>query len=298
MGTTSLTVDRSDMADTAQPERLAEILVGQIAPQLPKPLPLPIRDVALACGILEIRPLETDGFEGGLVQDEFKNRGYILLKAGRHETRSRFTIAHELGHFVNLRHIAPAGQEQLLCTKEHMRGQSTPTDRRFGMEAQANEFAACVLMPKAIVSSQPFMRGSPEIARIAALQVLCEVSKEAAARRYAELHGDDFAVVFSKDGKLIYAVRGGDFPYLDVQRGQPLFRDTLTRTYAGAVEDVSDQEESDPAWWLSDRDRGQWNLWEEVLVQQDGYRMTLLVGEQTSDPESDAEELSIPRFRR
>jgi hypothetical protein len=179
-----------------------------------------------------------------------------------------------------------------------MRSQGTPTDRRLGMEAQANEFAACVLMPKAIVAAQPFMQGSPEIARITALQALCDVSKEAAARRYAALHGDDFAVVFSKDGKLVYAVRGGDFPYLDVQRGQTLFRDTLTRTYAGAEQDVSDQEESDPAWWLSDRDRSRWNLWEEVLVQQDGYRMTLLVGEQADDPDTDAEELSTPRFRR
>lgn len=147
------------------------------------------------------------------------------------------------------------------------------------MEAQANEFAACVLMPRSRIAKLPLMTGSPEIARILALQKLCDVSKEAAGRRYAELHGGDFAIVFSKDGKLLYAVRGGDFPWVDLKADQPLFRDSTTRTFTGTEGDVSDQEESDPSWWLRDQDARHWSLWEEVLLQQGGYRMTLLLGE-------------------
>lgn len=286
------------MADTAQPVRLAEILVSQLRQQLPTLLPLPIEAAALACGILEIRTLETDGFEGGLIQDDVKKHGYILAKAGRHESRTRFTVAHELGHFVNLRHVAAAGQTRLLCTKEHLRARGTLTDPRLGIEAQANEFAANVLMPKTDLVLQPFMQGSPEIGRILKLQALCNVSKEAAARRYAELHGADFAVVFSKDGKLLsYPVKGGEFPWIDVQVGQTLFRDTLTRTFGGHEQDVSEQEESDPAWWLSEGDRPRWELWEEVLVQQNGFRMTLLVGERKSGFDEHLRERWTPRFR-
>lgn len=270
------------MADTAQPVRLAEIVIEQVSQQLPSFLPLPIDEVAKACGILEIRPLETDGFEGGLIQDEFKNRGYILTKAGSYESRTRFTIAHELGHFVNLRHVAPPGQTEILCTKEHLRASGAYSDPRLGIEAQANEFAANVLMPRSALTPMPFMQGSPEIGRILKLQDLCGVSKEAAARRYAELHGGDFAVVFSKSGKLLYAIEGGDFPRIEPRRGQTLFRDSLTRTFSGSAQDVSEQEESDPAWWLVDDDRPRWELWEEVLVQQDEFRMTLLVGERKS----------------
>ena len=296
---TNLAVDRSEMADTAQPIRLAEILVDQLRPQLPTLLPLPVEAVALACGILEIRTLETDGFEGGLIQDDVKKHGYILVKAGRHESRTRFTVAHELGHFVNLRHVAPPGQAQLLCTKEHLQASGgTLTDKRLGMEAQANEFAANVLMPKTVLASQPFMQGSPELGRILKLQELCNVSKEAAARRYAELHGADFAVVFSKDGKLLsYPVKGGDFPWLDVRPGQMPFRDTLTRTFSGEEHALSEQEETDPAWWLSDTDRPRWELWEEVLIQRDGYRMTLLVGERKSGFGERLREKWTPRFR-
>lgn len=281
----SLTVDRSDLADTAQPDRLAELLIDQLAPQLEKLLPLPIIDVATACGILEIRALDTDAFEGGLIQDEHKKHGYILVKAGPYEQRSRYTIAHELGHFVNLRHVAPPGSDQLLCNKEHLRARGAGADKRHGMEAQANEFAACILMPRSRIAPLPLMAGSPEIARILALQKLCDVSKEAAARRYAELHGGDFAMVFSKDGKLIYAVPGGDFPrLLDVRPGQQLFRNSSTRTFTGNDGDVSDQDDSDASWWLRDEDAEHWDLWEEVLIQQNGYRMTLLLGERI-DPE-------------
>lgn len=295
---TNLAVDRSDLADTAQPDQLADLLVRQLVPQLPKLLPLPINDVAEACGILEIRPLDTDAFEGGLIQDVNKEHGFILVKAGAFAPRSRFTIAHELGHFLNLRHVAPPGTERLLCSKDDLRAFGAGLLGRHGMEAQANEFAACLLMPRQQIVVQPFMTGSPEIARILALQDLCGVSKEAAARRYAQLHGGDFAVLFSKDGKLAsFPIRGGDFPWLEVKPGQTVYREAATRTFVGSVGDVSDQEESDPCWWLSDRDAEGWELWEEVLIQQGGFRMTLLVGERVRHGKSQHEQRWTPGFR-
>lgn len=280
---TNLKIDRSELADTAQPDKLAELLITQLAPQLEKLLPLPVADVAKACGILEIRPLETEAFEGGLIQDVHKEHGYILVKEGPNKDRSRYTIAHELGHFVNLRHVAPPGTEQLLCSKEDLRARDTGLDKRHGMEAQANEFAACLLMPRSHIAPLHLMTGSPEIARILALQELCKVSKEAAARRYVELHGDDFAIVFSRNGKLVYAVRGGDFPWIDLRPGQDLSRDSLACTFAGSEGEISDQEDTDSHWWLGEKDVGNWDLWEEVLMQQNGHRLTLLLGDRTDE---------------
>jgi Zn-dependent peptidase ImmA (M78 family) len=296
--TTSLVVDRSLLADTAQPDQLAELLLAQLVLQLPQLLPLPIIDVATACGIVEFALLDTDAFEGGLIQDEHKKRGIILLRAGAHQQRSRYTIAHELGHFVNLRHVAPPGGERLLCNREHLRASGVGSNNRIGMEAQANEFATSLLMPRKHIAALPFMVGSPEIARILALQTLCDVSKEAAARRYAELHGGDFAVVFSKDGKLVkFPVRGGDFPWLEVKPGQPIFRDTLTKRFTGSDGDVSEQEESDPSWWLKESDIEHWSLWEEVLIQTNGYRMTLLLGERVGYSHRKHQKSWTPRIR-
>lgn len=279
----NLTIDRSDLADTAQPDQLAALLISQLRPQLTQLLPLPIADVARACGILEIRALETDGFEGGLIQDEHKVNGYILVKAGSLPERTRFTVAHELGHFVNLRHIAPPGTEQMLCTRDDLRASGVPKNSRHGIEVQANEFAANLLMPSNLLVPQPFMKGSPEISRIIALQEMCGVSKAAAAGRYVELHGDDFAILFSKDGNLVYSIKTRDFPWPDIRRGQPIYEKSLTREFTGEDGDVSDQEEADPHHWLDDRSAVRWQLWEEVLIQANGYRMTLLAGESSSD---------------
>lgn len=278
-----LAIDRSELADTAQPDRLAAIVIAQLKSQLDRLLPLPIEDVARACGILEIRSLTTDGFEGVLIQDAYKDSGFILVKAGARPDRTRFTIAHELGHFVNLRHVAPPGADQLLCSRDDLRASGTARNSRHGMEVQANEFAANLLMPQSILAPQPFMTGSPEISRINALQQLCGVSKQAAARRYVELHGDDFAVVFSKDGRLVYSSKTRDFPWIELRAGQPIYDRTLTRTFTGRDGDVSDQEEADPHHWLDEKSARRWELWEEVLVQAEGYRMTLLCGQPCSD---------------
>jgi hypothetical protein len=279
----NLSIDRSALADTAQADELAALVIAQLSAQLPQLLPLPVDEVAKACGILEIRELQTQGFEGGLIQDEYKEHGYILVKAGSLPERTRFTVAHELGHFVNLRHIAPSGTEQMLCTRDDLRASGVVKNSRHGIEVQANEFAANLLMPSNLLVIQPFMKGSPEISRILALQQMCGVSKAAAAGRYVELHGDDFAILFSKDGNLVYSIKTRDFPWPDVRRGQPIYARSLTREFAGEDGDVSDQEEADSHHWLDDRHARQWQLWEEVLVQENGYRMTLLTGENASD---------------
>jgi Zn-dependent peptidase ImmA (M78 family) len=279
----SLEIDRSELADTAQADQLAAIVVSQVARQVDQVLPIPVEAVAKACGILDIKPLETENFVGGLIQDESKNNGYVLVKAGMRPDRIRFTIAHELGHFVNLRHVAPQGSDRLLCSKEDLQASGAARNGRHGMEVQANEFAANLLMPKSALVGQSFMQGSPEISRILVLQNLCEVSKEAAARRYVELHGDDFAVVFSKGGNLVYSAKSRDFPWLDLRPGQPIYGRTLTREFSGQEGAISDQEESDSAYWLNERDAPRWQLWEEVLIQANGYRMSLLAGEPACD---------------
>jgi len=294
----SLTIDRIELADTGNPKQLAELIIDQLKPQLDKPLPIPIETVASACGIEMFQEFSIDGFEGGLIQNEEKTRGYILVKAGSRQDRRRFTVAHELGHFINPYHVAPKGTEKLLCTKQDMTLSGTSTlDPRLNMEAQANEFAANILMPEAALRNASKLWGSPQIQSILDLQLMCNVSKEAAARRYLDLHGEPCAVIFSKDGKARYFVCRGDFPFLDIKPSQALHRKTYTSTFRGQPGLISEQEEADPHIWLSDRDAGKWDLWEEVLIQEDGYRMTLLVAEKNSREEDEwLESRWTPRF--
>lgn len=295
----SLTIERIELADTGNPIRLAELLILQLQAQLKPLLPIPIEEVAGACGISEFHEFSEDEFEGGLIQNDEKTQGYILVKAGMRPDRRRFTVAHELGHFLHPLHVAPEGSDRLLCTNEYMKALDKYDDPRLGIEAQANEFAANLLMPEQPLRKISKLWGSPQIQAILDLQATCDVSKEAAARRFIDLHGDPCAVVFSHQGKVRYSLSRGGFPYIEHTRGQALPRNSLSAQFAGQADDVSDQEETDSFWWLNDSAAPRWQLWEEVLIQQNGYRMTLLIAESTSyDEDRELEEKWTPRFRK
>lgn len=296
--TTSLTIDRMELADTSQPVKLAELVIAQIQPQLTSLLPIPIEQVAVACGIREFHEFSVDGFEGGLIQNEEKTDGYILVKAGSREDRRRFTVAHELGHFLNPYHFAPEGADRLLCTSQYMNARDATRDPRLGMEVQANEFSANVLMPGKPLRAIFRLWGSPQIQSILDLQTICNVSKEAAARRFLDLHGDPCAVVFTREGKVRYTLSRGGFPYIELAKGQPVHSKSLTAMYTGVPGAVSEQEEADAHLWLSTRDARAWEMWEEVLLQQNGYRMTLLIAEKnTYDEDTEHAKRWTPGFR-
>lgn len=95
----TLTIDRMEIDDVGgDPVRLAEAIVKQL-PDLSKPIP--VREIAAAIDIYEIREEMLDGLEGGLIVPEDKSEGAILVHKDRPETRKRYTIAHEIGHYVN-----------------------------------------------------------------------------------------------------------------------------------------------------------------------------------------------------
>ena len=295
----NLKIDLIDLADTGQPVKHAEILLLQAERQLLQLLPLPVEEIARACGISEFNEFTVAGFEGGLIQNEEKTAGIIMVKAGTRDDRRRFTIAHELGHFVNPYHVAPEGEAQLLCTSKHLKVSGSPSDRRLGIEAQANEFAANLLMPERQLRAVAKLWGSPQLHSILDLQALCFVSREAAARRFLDLHGDPCAVVFTQDGKVRYSITRSGFPALELREGQPVHAKTLTATFSAPVGTISDQEDGDPFLWLDSHVARDWDMWEEVLIQQNGFRMTLLVADR-SGHEEDEELLDswTPRFRR
>src|SRR6185312_10433470 len=95
-------------------------------------------------------------------------------------------------------------------------------------EAEANRFAASLLMPKSLFLRSMRRLGSPEAEHIVKLAADYEVSKEAAARRYTELCDDACAVVFSHRGKLRYSCRHKEFPFIDYRAEQPLPNDTIS----------------------------------------------------------------------
>jgi Zn-dependent peptidase ImmA (M78 family) len=139
------------------------------------PIPVPIEKLCRQLDIVDIRPLTTFGFEGGLITDVNKHSGIILYNEASHKKRRRFTIAHELAHFLMPSHV-PSSDGQFLCSQRDMFLLSaTEQDRRARMEVEANRFAGLILLPPP---------SNPDIRQLIAMSEKYQVSLEATGRAY------------------------------------------------------------------------------------------------------------------
>ncbi|MBK8208686.1 MAG: ImmA/IrrE family metallo-endopeptidase [Rhodospirillales bacterium] len=208
-----------ELADCAAPEALAAAILRQV-PDMP--LPVPVEDIARQLDITEIRRIETEGFEGGLIAWDDRSDGVILVNRSGSRQRQRFTIGHELGHFLNPWH-KPKDAQGFRCTSRDMRVSSAqPGDRAVQMEVEANIFAAELLMPRALFRKDLRGKQGLDVSHILALARKFDMSRESTARRYVELQDDPCAVVISRHGKVLRCYRNKDFPYVSVKPGDPV----------------------------------------------------------------------------
>jgi len=287
---------RMDLADHGAPDKLVDVILKH-HPQWTSRVP--IEQLAADVGIEAIKDLEADRFEGALMTDPAKNRGFILVKTGANEGRRRFTIGHELGHF-----LIPTHRGDQYCTAADLR-QNRGGNARDKQEVEANWFSANLLMPRPWFLRQMGEFGSVELQHIQAMAVGFETSFQATAHRYIELTSDNCAIVFSKDGVVGYPRWTSKFPRLAVRKGDPMpARCHSRRAPAAPLQVVTDWDEVDGAVWLDiaygDRPPA---LLEQSFRQEDGYQVTLLFIDQTAEAdeeheEGDLEENWTPRFSR
>lgn len=158
------------------------------------PVPVPLEELASRLDIQSIEPLKTAGFEGGLITDDAKSSGIILYNERSPLKRRRFTIAHELGHFLMPFHV-PLDGGQFLCSLEEMYSLSrNEQDRRARMEAEANRFASLLLLPPPVFRRDVARTKDPDLQDIARLSNRYEVSKEATGRAYVTFRDEPMAL--------------------------------------------------------------------------------------------------------
>lgn len=273
-----------ELADCGSPEKLLTVIFKYHPTWTP---PIPIEEFALLVGILEFRNLEVDGFVGALMTDMEKTKGIILSAKGMGHRRRRFTIGHELGHY-----LIPAHRGDKSCTSADLRETRRDTLHR-QEEAQANRFSAGLLMPKPSFKADVEGMGTPDVSHLELLANTYDVSREAAANRYVELTPEMCALVFVKDGRIRYPRPSKDFPAMSVRSGDPVPQ-PIPRGSLGPVT-ASD--------WL-------WPTWTgrppAILAQQvdqSGGHATVLLHIETHEFEDTAEEDELiasytPRFRR
>ena len=201
----------------ANPRRLANAIHEQLDDP---PGPLPVHDIALALDISEVREEWLTNLEGALITMPERDKGKILVNRASIPQRRRFTLAHELGHFLNPWH-QPTTATGFECTRSDMAAgdlQSRDCHRR--QEAEANSFAIELLTPRKHLSQH--LEGDADLRGVVAIAAAFGISREAAARRYVSLHPDTTAVVFSRNGFFYYAELSTEFPVLCLRRGMAL----------------------------------------------------------------------------
>ena len=128
----------------AEIERIAEQLVRKV-PEGPRPA-INVNEVARQLGLPIVRADLGEGVSACLVTEA--GRSYIGVRAEDHENRRRFSIAHEIGHYVleHSREAVHIDRESSVSYRSvvYRTTRSASGDPR---EVEANQFAACLLMP-------------------------------------------------------------------------------------------------------------------------------------------------------
>ena len=95
----------------------------------------------LHCIRLKVKEVDSKSFEGALVADPNKRKGIIAVRHGiREEGRKRFTVCHEVGHFVLPGH----GSSDCICKSENIESWRKNIPEH---ELAANSFASELLLP-------------------------------------------------------------------------------------------------------------------------------------------------------
>ena len=270
-----MNITRLDLDGAALPSALVTRIL-ELEPGLT--LPIPIEALCRQFDIIDIRDLETDGFEAALLTDVHKASGAILVAQGGSHHRRRFSIAHELGHFLIPTHLPPVGGG-FRCSSEDLRLQTArEQDRHSRMEAQANQFAALLLMPPPLLRAELRAIRTPDVTNIVRLARMFDVSKDAMARAYVEAHRQSVAVLVVHEGKLVRSYRAaGRFPWIDVNIGSKVPLASVAHEHRLLLGETSQSEECEPEVWLTARDaRHVEVMTEQVLGQVNGYALILL----------------------
>jgi hypothetical protein len=282
----AIEIDRIVLDDVgANPERLARAIHDQLGTIAG---PVPVHDIARALDILEIRAEPLTGFEAALIAPPERGHGAILVNSRSSRQRQRYSVGHELGHYLSPLH-EPVGDRGFRCTRSDMLV-SGGESRHLRQEAQANQFAIELLAPAERLRAA--LDAPADLTAVLAIATELDISKTAAARRYVALHDETLALVLSKDGRVLYAERPREFPALAIWKGDPLPEMPVD---AGGASMSEWMDVDAPDWLKTDRHA---HLSAQMLIQANGYAMTLLRLEMDeADAEEEGDLDGLPAFR-
>ena len=245
----SLKLDRVALADIALPTDMAAAVHRQVGTLTGA---VPVEKIALALDIYEVRQELLDGLEGVLLADQRRNYGIILVNKRWGSRRARFSVAHELGHFL-LEHHRFESERGFACDRADMfeRGKDTLHQRQ---EREANSFAIELLAPAYLMKR--YLRQDADLGAPLQARQHLEISFEAATCRYVDLHDEPLAVVMTERAVVRYVVRNGQSPWINLKRGDRISPLTVAHKAVSAGQPgITRLTESHASAWLRESGR-------------------------------------------
>jgi len=147
-------------------------------------LPIDVLDLAIKLGVR----VEAESFEddiSGLFVIKNK-RPYICYNKNQGKSRVRFTIAHELGHYILHSKTKPLFIDR---NKKVLYRDFNSSTGELKLEREANTFAASLLMPKFLIEAE-LENKNEEIDIVKSLSEKFNVSSQAMSFRLANLDYD------------------------------------------------------------------------------------------------------------
>lgn len=265
-------------------------------------LPVDPFEIAASLDILVKPKGDTEPGVSGMLLRQRESFGILYATHIRSVGFQRFSIGHELGHYLLEGHA-----EQLFPEGDGVHISRAGFTSNVMHEREADHFACGLLMPDGPFKAA-LKRYGEGLEAIEELAEKCLTSMSATAIRYARKTSVPAAIVVSKDGVVEFAFLSGEmreFPEVAApRRGDPVPDGTMTAQFSRTQENVlrakRDAGEVGLRSWLG----GRRNLdaKEEVLgLGGYGRVLTVLTTDvlaDDEDEEGDLEEKWTPRFRR
>lgn len=197
---------------------------------LDHPCKIPLEDIAWSLKLL-VKDADLDGCDGRLIRKD--DSGIISINRNIKEPgRRRWTIAHEIGHFLLHKHKNPI---DIYCDDHFVLNYGTISDE----ETEANCFAAELLLPTELIQGRLTVPPSLELAT--SISKDFQVTLTAAAMRIIDLSNDSCAVIFSHNLKRKWFKRSQSFAAFinsdvaEASIAKDLFDEKIFQTRKGKV---------------------------------------------------------------
>ena len=174
------------------------------------------------------KPSNVEGVSGMLLK-QGDNFGIMYATHIDNIGFQRFSIAHEIGHYLLEGHI-----EQILPDGNGIHVSQSGFTSQDPYEKEADNFACALLMPSELFKAEINKRGEG-LAAIKGLKELCKTSFIATAIRYTEFAEEPCAVIVSTGDSVDYSFKSEALKKLPdiewISKGNPIPSGTLTESF-------------------------------------------------------------------